>query len=354
MWNTKLYSRKWANWHFWLGTLGILLYAIPMYWAGWRHYEMMNEFTPEGTLRYTFVNMLDGMRPFFLLRSLGGTIFLVGVFFMVANMIKTIKQGSFMANEDAEAPALLKNVRIEGKEHWHRALERRPVQMLVLALVMVAIGGVLELVPTFLIKSNVPTIPEVKPYTALELEGRDIYIREGCYVCHSQMIRPFRSEVARYGDYSKAGEFVYDHPFQWGSKRTGPDLARQGMKYDNAWHFNHMAAPRDIEQKSIMPNYTWLLTTPLDTTLTADKIRAMITMGVPYEEAYATSAVEDMLKQRREIYNTLKPIDDEGKLYRGDDGESMLNEDSEVIALIAYLQRLGTDIRVNANSSAQK
>ncbi len=174
MWNTTLYSKRWANWHFWLGTLGILLYAIPMYWAGWRQYEMMSEFTAEGPLRYSFIDMLDGLKSFFMLRSLGGLVYLVGVFFMVANLIKTIKAGSFIANEAAEAPALVKNVQIEGKEHWHRVLERRPVQMLILSLVAVAIGGVLEMVPTFLIKSNVPTIASVKPYTPLELEGRDI------------------------------------------------------------------------------------------------------------------------------------------------------------------------------------
>jgi len=353
MWNTKLYSKKWANWHFWLGTLGILLYAVPMYWAGWRHYEMMNEFNPDGTLTYTFVNMLDGMKSFYMLRSLGGLIFLVGAFLMIVNLIKTAKYGSFIANEAAEAPALAKNVEIHGKEHWHRVIERRPIQLLILALVMVAIGGVLEMVPTFLIKENVPTIETVKPYTALELEGRDIYLREGCYTCHSQMVRPFRSEVARYGEYSKAGEFVYDHPFQWGSKRTGPDLAREGMKYGHEWHYNHMARPTETETKSIMPNYTWLLTTPIDKEGTPAKLRAMATIGVPYEQADIDNCVADLEKQSREIYNVLKPFDDEGKLYRNDDGESLLTEDSEIMALIAYLQRLGTYIRVKPNTTAK-
>ena len=146
---------------------------------------------------------------------------------MVYNLVKTMGAGSFVANEDAEAPALEK-VAPEDKGHWHRWIERRPVQMLLLSLVVILIGGLVEIIPMLTIKSNIPTIASVKPYTPLELEGRDIYIREGCYTCHSQMIRPFRSETERYGEYSKSGEFVYDHPFQWGSKRTGPDLAREG------------------------------------------------------------------------------------------------------------------------------
>jgi cytochrome c oxidase cbb3-type subunit I/II len=351
MWNTKIYSKKWANWHFWLGTLGILLYAIPMYWAGWRHYEMMNEFNPDGTLTYTFVNMLDGMKSFYMLRSLGGLIFLIGAVLMVVNLMKTAKQGSFLANESAEAPALSKNVTIHGKEHWHRVIERRPIQMLILSLVMVAIGGVLEMVPTFLVKENIPSIPSVKPYTALELEGRDIYVREGCYTCHSQMVRPFRSEVVRYGEYSKAGEFVYDHPFQWGSKRTGPDLARVGMKYGHDWHYNHMARPQETETKSIMPGYGWLFDTPIDKEGTKAKLEAMAIIGVPYSDEYINTYKADLEAQSKEIYDFLKPMDDDGKLYRDDDGESMLNEDSEIIALIAYLQRIGTDIKVQSNTA---
>jgi cytochrome c oxidase cbb3-type subunit I/II len=346
MWRTEIYSKKWANWHFWIGTLGILLYAIPMYWAGFRHYEMMSEFTPEGPLRYAFVDMLDGMKNFYMLRSLGGALYLIGAVLMVVNLVKTIKKGNFQANEPAEAPALAKVEVSHGKEHWHRWVEKRPVQMLILSLVAVAIGGILEMVPTFLVKENIPTIPSVKPYTALELEGRDIYVREGCYTCHSQMIRPFRSEVYRYGEYSKAGEFIYDHPFQWGSKRTGPDLARIGGKYNNSWHFNHMAEPTETEIKSIMPSYKWLLTTSVDTSLMASKILAMKAMGVPYPQGYELEAVHDMRKQAQSIYDDLKVLDDEGKLYRGESGESMLERDSEIIALIAYLQRVGTDIKV--------
>ena len=208
--------------------------------------------------------------------------------------------------------------------------------MLVFSLVLVAIGGILELVPTFLIKSNIPTIASVKPYTPLELQGRDIYIREGCYLCHSQMIRPFRDEVARYGEYSKAGEFVYDHPFQWGSKRTGPDLARIGGKYPDSWHYNHMLEPQSMSPGSIMPSYSWLLDNPIDTAITPAKIRAMQTLGVPYPAGYDKVANADLMAQANRIRINLK-ID---KITTG--------ADKEIVALIAYLQRMGTDIKLQA------
>ena len=241
--NTPLYSKKLATTHFWIGTIGIVLYAIPMYWAGFTQAMMWKQFTEEGTLKYQFLETVTHIIPLYVTRSIGGLLYLSGVFLMVYNIVKTVKSGSLVANEAAEAPALSKDIQPHGKQYWHRWIEKRPIQMLVFSLVLVAIGGILELVPTFLIKSNIPTIASVKPYTPLELQGRDIYIREGCYLCHSQMIRPFRDEVARYGEYSKAGEFVYDHPFQWGSKRTGPDLARIGGKYPDSWHYNRMIEP---------------------------------------------------------------------------------------------------------------
>jgi cytochrome c oxidase cbb3-type subunit I/II len=263
---------------------------------------------------------------------------------MVINLWKTIKAGSFLANEAAEAPALAKKVEIHGKEHWHRWIERKPVQMLVLSLVAVAIGGVIEMIPTFLIKNNIPTIESVKPYTALELEGRDIYVREGCYTCHSQMIRPFRSETERYGDYSKAGEFVYDHPFQWGSKRTGPDLAREGTgrnKKMDSWHYNHMADPTSMSPGSIMPKYPWLFTSKVDSDNTHKKLSAMQTLGVPYTDEYVANAKAEVEKQAQVIYEGLKK--EESGLLLGEEG---LQRDHEIIALIAYLQRLGSDLEL--------
>jgi len=204
---------------------------------------------------------------------------------------------------------------------------------LVFSYVRVAIGGILELVPKFLIQSNVPTITSVKPYTPLELHGRDIYVREGCYTCHSQMVRPFRDEVARYGEYSKAGEFVYDHPFQWGSKRTGPDLARIGGKYPDSWHYNHMYEPAVMSPGSIMPSYSWLMDDQVDTTTTGAKIRAMQTLGVPYPQGYDQQANADLVAQGNKIKASLK----KDKLDA--------SNTSEIVALIAYLQRVGTDIK---------
>lgn len=352
MWRTPLHSKKLANWHFWIGTLGIVLYAVPMYWAGWRHNEMLTQFTEDGRLQYQFLDMVNGMQAFYALRSLGGLLFLIGVIFMIINLWKTIAAGSFLANEEAEAPALAKDVEIHGKEHWHRWIERRPVQMLVISLVVVVIGGVIEMVPTFLVKSNIPTIEAVKPYTPLELEGRDIYVREGCYTCHSQMVRPFRAETERYGEYSKAGEFVYDHPYQWGSKRTGPDLAREGtgnLKKSNSWHYNHMANPTSTSPTSIMPRYPWLLTHKVNLDMTPKKIRAMQTLGVPYPEGYDQIAVEDYMKQAEQIVNDLKSQQDQ--LLLGEDG---IQPDHEIIAMIAYLQKLGADIAVQNETNSKK
>lgn len=332
--NTQLYSKKLATTHFWIGTIGIVLYAIPMYWAGFTQALMWKQFTEDGTLKFQFLETVTHIIPMYVTRSLGGTLYLVGVFLMVYNIVKTVKSGSLVADEAAEAPALTKEVDTHGKkQYWHRWIEERPIQMLVFSLIAVAIGGILEMVPTFLIKSNIPTIAAVKPYTPLELQGRDIYVREGCYLCHSQMVRPFRDEVARYGEYSKAGEFVYDHPFQWGSKRTGPDLARIGGKYPDSWHFNHMLEPQSMSPGSIMPSYPWLFENKIDTALTPAKIRAMQTLGVPYPAGFDKVANADLMQQANFIRINLKI-------------EKLITPaNAEIVALIAYLQRVGTDIK---------
>jgi len=336
MWKTKLHSLKLANFHFWIGTLGILFYALPLYWAGFTQSLMWKEFTQEGLLAYpNFLETVTQIIPMYGLRALGGGLYIIGAIVGVVNLVKTARGGNFVANEEAEAPALVQNVVIKG-ESTHRWIERKPIQLLVLSLIAVAIGGLIELVPTFLVKSNIPTISSVQPYTPLELEGRDIYIREGCYTCHSQMIRPFRDEVARYGEYSKAGEFVYDHPFQWGSKRTGPDLHRIGTGNQNSktntWHYYHMWDPRTMSPGSIMPQYPWLITDDLNTNYTAKKISAMRTLGVPYAEGYEDQALADLMAQAQVIVDDLKANDIE------------VEPTKEIIAMIAYLQRLGTDI----------
>ena len=250
---------------------------------------MWKEFTEEGYLAYpNFLETVLQILPMYMLRAVGGAMYLVGVFMMVYNLIKTARAGSFVANEEAEAAPLSKTYEKHKNEYWHKWIERRPVQMLVFSLVLVAIGGLIEMVPTFMIESNIPKIASVQPYTPLELQGRDVYLKEGCYTCHSQMIRPFRSETERYGEYSKSGEFIYDYPFQWGSKRTGPDLHRVGGKYPDSWHYNHMLAPRSISPGSIMPAYQWMITNKLDTTTTALEIFASAQL-LSYQRKYQES-----------------------------------------------------------------
>jgi cytochrome c oxidase cbb3-type subunit I/II len=341
MWNTNLFSKSLANTHFWIGTLGIIFYAVPMYWAGWMEGSMWKQFNEDGMLQYpNFVETSTYVKPFYALRALGGVLYLIGVFIMTYNLAKTIGRGSFVGNEEAEAAPLEKVVKVPKGEFWHRVLERKPIQFGLISLIVVMIGGVVEFLPTFLVESNVPTIASVKPYTPLELEGRDIYLREGCYTCHSQMVRPFRNETVRYnGEYSKAGEFVYDHPFQWGSKRTGPDLHRIGGKYPDSWHYYHMLEPTSMTPGSIMPTYPWLLDDDLDTSNTAKKIRVMQQLGVPYPEGYDAIAGTELMEQAEEIRNGLSA---EG---------IKTPADKEIIALIAYLQRLGTDIKAESTAS---
>ncbi len=333
IYRTTLYSKKLASFHFWIGTLGILFYAIPLYWAGFTQGLMWKEFTPEGLLKYAnFLETVTRIIPMYIMRSIGGGLYLTGVIVMAYNLVRTMKAGKLVSNEAAEALPMIKETH-EPREFWHRKIERKPMLLLVLSLIAILIGGLVEMLPTFFISSNIPTIASVKPYTPLELQGRDLYIKEGCVGCHTQTIRPFRSETERYGEYSKAGEFVYDHPFLWGSKRTGPDLQRVGGKYSNAWHYNHLMDPRTMSPGSIMPNYDWLIDQKLDTTTTAVKIRAMQTFGVPYPDGYAAIANKDLDIQAKEISANLA-ID-----------KIKVGSDKEIIAIIAYLQRLGTDIK---------
>jgi cytochrome c oxidase cbb3-type subunit I/II len=346
MFKTPLYSKKIANLHFWLGTLGILFWAIPMYWAGFTQSSMWKQFTEAGQLKYTFLETVTYMKPFYAMRSLGGTMYLIGVVFMIWNLYKTVKAGELVSNEEAEAAPLEKTFVKHSGEHWHRLLERRPMQLLVISLIVILIGGAVEMIPTFLIKENVPTITSVKPYTPLELHGRDLYVREGCYTCHSQMIRPFRSETERYGEYSKAGEFVYDHPFQWGSKRTGPDLAREGstanggkLKKTNGWHFRHFREPSSMSEGSVMPAYPSMLENDLDISTTEAKINAMRTLGVPYAKGYEKTANEDLAYQSKLIADDLKS------------DSIRISPTKEVIAIIAYMQRLGKDISNNKTAT---
>jgi cytochrome c oxidase cbb3-type subunit I/II len=342
MWGTKLYSVKLANVHFWIGTLGIIFYALPLYVAGITQSLMWKEFNAEGFLEYkNFLETVVQILPMYMLRAIGGALYLTGAFMMTYNLIKTAKSGKFVANEAAEAPPLEAHAKHQDG-YWHSKLERKPVLFTVLTLVAILIGGVIEMVPTFLIKTNIPTINSVKPYSPLELHGRDIYIREGCVSCHTQMIRPFRSETERYGEYSKAGEYVYDHPFLWGSKRTGPDLHRIGGKYPNSWHYLHMWEPSQVSEGSIMPAYKWLFTDQIDLEETAGKISALRSVGVPYEPGYEEIANEVLEAQAELIAAELREEDIE------------VAPDAEIIALIAYLQRMGTDITVKTEDATEE
>lgn len=340
---TSLFSEKLANAHFWIGTLGIIFWALPMYVSGFTQSLMWKEFNADGTLVYgNFLETVTQLIPLYALRAIGGTLYLIGMVLLVINVIRTVATGKFQKEEEASAMPLAKNVKAPKGEYWHRGIERRPVQMMIWSTVVILIGGIIEIVPTMMIDSNVPTIESVKPYTALELEGRDIYIREGCNACHSQMVRPFRSETVRYGEYSKAGEFVYDRPFLWGSKRTGPDLHRVGGKYPHSWHYKHMLEPESMSDGSIMPTYEWLYGNSLDTSLTKAKLRAMAQLGVPYDQEYINNSLVHLQNQANQITRDLNE--------QLQDVEAQ--SDEEIIALIAYLQRLGTDIKGTPEENA--
>jgi len=344
MWNTTIYSTKLANLHFWLGTLGIIFYALPMYTAGVVQSLMWKEFNPDGFLTYqNFLETTTKIIPLYMLRAVGGVLYLSGVIIMTYNLIKTAYAGKFIANEEAEVAPMVESANTGG--YWHHVLESKPILFTTLALVAILIGGAIEMIPTFLIKSNIPTIASVKPYTPLEIHGRDIYIREGCVSCHSQMVRPFRSEVQRYdpknAEYSKAGEYVYDHPFLWGSKRTGPDLHRIGGKYFDSWHYRHMLAPSEVSNGSIMPAYPWLFEQVIDKSTTAPKINALRKIGVPYAEGYEETANADLEKQAIKIAENLKM-----------EGYEVLPE-TEIVALISYLQQLGVDIKAEKTAEVK-
>lgn len=340
LWKVEIYNKKWMNIHFWTATLGIVIYMTSMWAAGITQGLMWRAFNADGALKYPdFIETVVKLMPFYHARVLGGILYISGLILMIVNVWKTISLSratvANLADTKASAYPLIDEAThaLPPGRSWHYHLEGKPLLFTMLTLISVVIGGIVEMVPMVAIESNVPSISSVKPYTPLELEGRDIYIREGCYNCHSQMVRPFREEVVRYGEYSKAGEFVYDHPFQFGSKRTGPDLHRIGGKYPDLWHVRHMEDPRSTSPGSIMPSYPWLLSNDLDTSLTAAKINAMRKLGVPYTESQEATVISDLHAQADKIASGLT-------------GESRDLKNKEIVAMVAYLQRLGTDIKV--------
>ncbi len=327
VWNTELYSKKLANFHFWTATIGLLLYVSSMYTAGITQGLMWMSTTEDGLLKYpNFVETVVALIPLYWIRLVGGTLYLFGAVICLYNIIKTAQQGS----SKEESVTLKQEAHVKPRT-LHEKLEGKAFALTGIAFIAIAIGGIVEFVPTFLLEVKAPAITEVKPYTPLELQGRDIYLREGCYNCHSQAVRTFQKEEMRYGLHSKGYEYVYDYPFQFGSKRTGPDLHRVGGKYPDLWHYRHMLDPRSTSPGSIMPAYPWLYENKADLSLLQAKIDAMQTLGVPYSDEEVQQAVVAYKQQAAEIVATL-----------AQDGV-VVDPELEIIPMIAYLQKLGTD-----------
>jgi len=364
LFRTNLYSVKLANAHFWIGTLGIVLYTIPLYVAGFTQASMWRQFNPDGTLRYAnFMETVVEIMPMYWLRAIGGTLYILGAFILLYNIVQTARSGSKVTDDAAEAMPLEKVSKSRVKsEGWHSWLERRPIKLTVYATIAILIGGMVQIIPSLLVDDYVPKISTVTPYTPLELEGRDLYIREGCVSCHTQMVRPFRSETERYGgEYSKSGEYIYDRPFLWGSKRTGPDLQRVGGKYSDSWHFNHMYSPESTSSGSIMPSYRWLITDELDTRHIEKKMEVLVQLGTPYTEEDIANARTSMQEQAKQIVENLYGDPDFVRTYEGEMAYAEENnlpfvkmEDREIVAMIAYLQRLGTDIRLESSNDGDE
>jgi cytochrome c oxidase cbb3-type subunit I/II len=394
LYGTQLRSPKAAEVHFWLGTLGILLYVIAMWVSAANQGLMWRALAPDGSLVYpSWVETLLAIRPMYIVRALGGSMYLAGFVLMAWNLVATVRQGRavnggtevvvedvvtdepgigvvlagrplwFTAVAFTLAVAfafaspllaagvtllllvlgevawiLLKRDRAAGRPSfvsWFNLIERRPFAFTVLTLIAILVGGVAELLPTIFARQAVPmTAAAQKPYTALELQGRDLYVREGCYTCHSQMVRPLAADTARFGEPSRAEEFIYDRPFQWGSKRTGPDLHRIGGRYPNLWHYTHLLDPRATSPGSNMPAYAWLTEGRIDVKLGRKKVALMQKLGVPYTNVQIDVADVDQKNQ------ALAVVEDLGK-----QGVTVA-WDSEMVALIAYLQRLGRDVGV--------
>ncbi len=332
LWHSKLYSEKLANTHFWLTTIGLVLYIFSMWAAGitqglmWREIDQAT-----GLLVYpNFVETVTKIVPMYWVRAFGGTFVLVGFIIMVYNLVKTIKNGKVPENEKYLVKS---NLESSNHEKGHRKLEGLPITFTILTVLAILVGSAIEILPTMLSSKWVVKDSRIEPYTPLELAGRDIYIREGCYVCHSQMVRTMAHEVIRYGKVSESSESVYDRPFQWGSRRIGPDLARVGGKYNDMWHYRHMIDPRAVSPGSIMPIYPWLIKKKTDFGVLKKKVSVMKSLGVPYSDKDVEMAIENAKNQADEI---AKGLESEGV------PSSVKNK--QIIALISYLQRLGKDI----------
>ncbi|MBV6522858.1 MAG: hypothetical protein MNPFHGCM_03008 [Gemmatimonadaceae bacterium] len=354
---TPLYSKRLMNTHLWIGTIGIVLYILSIYSAGVTQGLMWRAFDETGRLQYPdFVESVARLVPMYWVRVIGGVLYLTGVVIFAWNILKTwaarpktydvpVIRAAPLSKTFVPEP-LRPGIDVPATAWgrflnltFHRRWERMPITFTVLTAVAVAVASLFEIIPTFLIKSNVPTIASVHPYTPLELSGRDVYIREGCVNCHSQMVRSLRFETERYGEYSKPGESVYEHPFLWGSRRIGPDLAREGGLKSNLWHLRHFESPREVNAKSLMPAYAHLLTQDIDFAQVQKRVDAMAMLGVPYGDAVASAA--DMARVQAKVI-----ADD---LAQGGGVKGL--ETKEVVAVIAYLQRLGKDVQGGSPSA---
>ncbi|MFO8027372.1 MAG: cytochrome-c oxidase, cbb3-type subunit I [Opitutales bacterium] len=390
LWNTKLHSTAMANAHFWLGMVGILLYVASMWVSGITQGLMLNATTDDGTLlQYpNFLDTLQSIMPMMLFRAIGGGFYLLGFGLMAYNIWRTARSGQAV-NGTVEVPrpepegssdqpkrgfraflnapifytfslvffvcltifgdgalfllGLLMTIfftivtiahfeacKVEWTK-WYEKLLEHSFAFTVLTIIAAAIGGAIQIIPTVTVQraDNIEGRIQI-PYTPLELAGRDIYVSEGCYNCHSQMIRTMVPEVLRYGDYSHLGEFVYDFPYQWGSKRTGPDLAREGGKRSDDWHYYHMLDPRSVSPGSNMPNYPWLFEKETKVGQLPNKIRAMRMLGVPYPIDLSEEDIQAQVDEQAE-----------GIVARLADKGAYTEPDKEIVALIAYLQKLG-------------
>jgi cytochrome c oxidase cbb3-type subunit I/II len=356
LWKTELWSKRLATTHFWIATIGLITYQVSMWVAGITQWAMWRAFEADGRLVYPdFIETVIRIVPMYWIRLVAALLFFGGLILMVVNLVKTIRTApaDYAVEPEVHAPPLVRDLAAPGavtapntydhalyrlqhnlRHGFHRLLEGQTAVFTVLTVLALAVGSLVEAIPMFFDKSNVKEIASVHPYTPLEVTGRDIYVREGCYNCHSQLVRPFRYETERYGEYSKAGEYVYDRPFQWGSKRTGPDLHRVGGKYPSLWHVRHMARPDSTTPGSVMPRYPHLLADEYNISLIGAKMRALRSLGVPYSDGDIDTAVTAMRTQANAIAAEVE----------GQQGPKGL-ADKEIVALIAYLQRLGTDIK---------
>lgn len=397
LWNTKLYSKSAANMHFWLGLVGILLYIASMWVSGVTQGLMLSATTPDQTAlaNPNFLDAVVATKAMMYTRAFGGTLYLVGFFMLAWNIWMTVRSGKAVNGvievyvEEKEPrmglgaaftnPPVIYSaltvlfmfgwgiggnaisllclicliitvvcavVHLELSEDtwgkWYDQLLANSLPFTILTFLAVFAGGVIEIVPTVIINkaSNVEGVRQ-KPYTPLELAGRDIYIREGCYNCHSQMIRTLVGDFLRYGPYSRLGESIYDHPYQWGSKRTGPDLARVGAKYPPLWHFTHMKDPRSTSEGSIMPNYPWLYTQKTNFDVIPNRMHVLHILGVPFPEQTPAAIKANALAQAQGIVDDLKK------------SGAITEPDSEIVALIAYLRQLGNSEKVTKTASVK-